>query len=279
MRRRTTGWLESPDVQPILSRLGVTGSLRRELEALLAEAPPDASSELLRDLIVERNVAGKASKAQRLQVWWRLKLRYVLDPAVAEYRAFRVALDATANQEERGLLDLLMFARTDRLFREATQQCISPWLYGPEVTVDPDEVHTAIRSIAEAHGQKWSSTTLLRSRGHLLSSLKDFGVLRGRASKRTTRPRPGVQVALFAARLARLEGLTDRQLLEARWFKLLGLDRAQVADLLYTAARAGALRFRMQADVVELDLPPLEAASTDHTFRCIHPEVPHAAAR
>jgi oligopeptide/dipeptide ABC transporter ATP-binding protein len=26
------------------------------------------------------------------------------------------------------------------------------------------------------------------------------------------------------------------------------------------------------------ELPPLEAASTEHTFRCIHPEVPHAAA-
>src|SRR5439155_5402492 len=172
-----TSVLEPPDAQPVLSRLGVTGSLRRELEALLEVAPPAAPPEVLRCLIVERNVAGKASKAQRIQVWWRLKLRYVLEPEVAEYRAFRAGLDATANPEERGLLQLLMFARTDRLFREATSTCISPKLGGPEVIINASEVDEAIQSIAVAHGQRWSPTTLLRSRGHLLSSLKDFGLL------------------------------------------------------------------------------------------------------
>ena len=35
------------------------------------------------------------------------------------------------------------------------------------------------------------------------------------------------------------------------------LDRARSVDLLYAARRDGALDFRMQADVVEIDLPPL----------------------
>ena len=54
--------------------------------------------------------------------------------------------------------------------------------------------------------------------------------------------------------------VADRQLLDARWFWLLGLDRSHVVDLLAAARRDGALDFRMQADVVEIDLPPLEAA-------------------
>jgi hypothetical protein len=33
-----------------------------------------------------------------------------------------------------------------------------------------------------------------------------------------------------------------------------------VVDLLFAAGRSGALRFRMQADVVELDLPSIEGA-------------------
>lgn len=99
---------------------------------------------------------------------------------------------------------------------------------------------------------------MLATAQHVLSSSKDFGVLGGSAHKRTVRPRPGAPVAAFAVRLARLEGLTDRQALESRWFRLLGLDRGRVVDLLYAARREGALDFRIQADVVEIDLPPLE---------------------
>ena len=82
-----------------------------------------------------------------------------------------------------------------------------------------------------------------------------LGVIAGSLTRRTARLRPGVQTTLFAARLARLEGLTDRQALDATWFRLLGLRQEQFIDLLYAAARSGVLRFRTQADIVELSLP------------------------
>jgi hypothetical protein len=191
-------------------------------------------------------------------VWWRLKLRYVLDPAIPEYRAFLAGMEPTTNPNDPGLLCLLMFSRTDRLFRDVTLDAISPLLAHPDTLVDVDVVDKAIRAHAEASGHHWSPTTLLRSRGHLLSTLKDFGVLRGSLTKRTVKPEPSTSVALFGTRLARLEGLSDRQLIDARWFKLLGLHSDQVIDLFYNAARTGALSFRIQADVVELSLPPLE---------------------
>ena len=77
-------------------------------------------------------------------------------------------------------------------------------------------------------------------------------------TRRTLRPRVGPQVTLFAARLGRLDGLTDRQVLDGSSFQLLGLDRHHAVDLLYAAARSGVLSFRLQADVAELDLPPLD---------------------
>src|SRR5205814_7682602 len=126
-----------------------------------------------RRLIVEDNVTGKSSHAQRVQVWWRLKLRYVLDPRFVEFRAFRAAMASSVIATERGLLCLLMFARTDRLFREATLQCVSPRLASdwPEA-IDHEEVERTISRIAESVGHQWNPTTLGRSRGHLLSSLK-----------------------------------------------------------------------------------------------------------
>lgn len=250
--------LEPPDAQPITVRLAGAGSLRRELEALLAAAPLSTSTEEYRELVLRQNVAGKGSAAARLWAWKRLKLRYALDPAIVEHRAFRAAMQAAAAAHERGLLCFLMFARTDRLFREVTLECVSPHLAREGTVIEPEATEAAIRGRAEARGLCWSASTLDRAHKHLLAALKDFGLIRGSRLRRTVRPRPGEQTTLFAARLGRCEGLTDRQVLESRWFRLLGLGREQVVDLLYGANRAGILGFRMQADVVELGLPPLE---------------------
>jgi hypothetical protein len=250
--------LEPPDDQPITARLAGAGSLRRELEALLAMAPPNASPDDYRWLLTNENVASKRSATARLWAWKRLKLRYALDPSLVEHRAFLAGMRGSIDPKERGLLCFLMFARTDRLFREVTLTCVSPHLVREGTVIEPAAIETAIKERAEARDLAWSMSTTDSIRNNLISSLKDFGLLQGSHLRRTIRPRPGEQTTLFAARLCRSEGLTDRQTLDARWFRLLGLDRNQVADLLYAAHRAGILGFRMQADVVELDVPPLE---------------------
>ena len=248
-----------PHAQPITARLAGAGSLRRELEALLAAAPPGASPVLFRDLLLNANAAGKASAAARMWAWKRLKLRYVLDPAVPEFRAFVGSMQETTSPSERGLLCFLMFARTDRLLREVTLECVSPALSREGTVIQPDGIQASILDHARASSLRWSAITIRRAASHLLAALKDFGVLQGSATKRTVRPQPGPMVVTFAARLARLQGLTDRQTLEAQWFRLLGLTVEQVVNLFYAATRSGTLEFRMQADVVEISLPQVPA--------------------
>lgn len=256
----TVGALEPPDRQPVTARLAGAGSLRTELEALLAAAPPLASPEQYHDLLLKANVAGKGSATGRMWAWKRLKLRYALDPAIAEHRAFTAVMRSASDPRERGLLCFLMFARTDRLFREVTLECVSPHLAREGAIIEAGSILSAVRQHAEREGLAWSANTLDRAHKHLLAALKDFGLLRGSRTRRVVPPRPGEQVTRFAAQLGRLESLTDRQVLEARWFRLLGLGRDEAVDLLYAAARRGALGFRMQADVVELALPQAEAA-------------------
>jgi hypothetical protein len=238
-------------------RLAGAGSLRRELEALLTAAPPDATPEIYHDLLLRENVAGKGSATARMWAWKRLKLRYALDPGLIEHRAFLTGMSSTGDHHERGLLCFLLFARTDRLFREVTLECVSSHLAREGTVIEPSTIEAAIRKLAEASDLRWSESTLDRAHKHLLAALKDFGLIQGSRTRRTLRPRPANQMTLFAARLGRFEGLSDRQLLDSRWFRLFGLTRDQVADLLFAAHRAGVLRFRTQADVVELDLPPL----------------------
>ena len=253
-----SGSLQHPGEQPYLARLAGAASLRRELEDLLAAASPMASTSSLRDLALKGNAIGKKSASAVRLAWERLKVRYVLDPQVPEYRAFLAAMDMSGVYEDRGLACFLMLARTDRLFREVTEECVSPLLRKEGLVIEPTQVYAAIRARVDMSGLAWSASTLASVRGHLLAALKDVGVLKGSRRKITRIPRISPAIALFAMHIGRLEGLTDRQLIDSVWFRLLGLDRERVIEILYSAARAGVLGFRMQADVVEITLPSLQ---------------------
>lgn len=248
--------IESPDDQPISPRLTGVGSLRPELESVLANVPAGASADEYRRAILESNAAGKNSATARLWAWRRLKLRYALDrPETEEFEAFRTAM-RDPSPAGRGLSCALMFARLDRLFREVTLARVSPMLGSAGTVVDPVALRTEIEARMTRANLGWGDGTLVAVTSHLLSAWKDFGLVTGSKVRRTAMVQPTHPTTVFAATLGRLEGLTDRQILGSRWFALLGLTESDVATLMYDAARAGALGFRSQADVVELDLRP-----------------------
>jgi len=245
--------------QPLTARLAAAGSRLQELLALLRAFETGATSSELRELVMTKNVTGKRSAVSREKVWRQLRARYVLEPSVPEFQALVQGIHA-GDLAEKGVLACLMFARTDRLFREVTSTVVSPKLTSDNAQVHPVSVEACVQDLVQHCGASWSPGTIRTVQQHILSSLKDFGLIRGSRTRRTVRPRVGPQVTLFASRLARLEGLTDRQILDAPWFRLLGLDYHQTVEVLYAAARSGVLTFRLQADVAELSLPELEAA-------------------
>jgi hypothetical protein len=256
--------LPLPDSQPITARLAAAGSRRRELEAVLAEGGPAATRADYGDLILERNVVGKSSAVSRLKVLKQLRERYLLDPTVTEFVAFRAAIEEEHGSAERGLLCFLMMARCDRLFREAALLALSRDATaqlrrngGSGANLDLEAFAAAFRAYLQRHDLAWSQETKEHALRHVLSSLKDFGVLLGSAKKSLTYRVPGPSSAAFAARLSELEGLTGRQTLSSQWFALLGSDAAGAAELLRSAQREGLVSFREQADVVELKLPPV----------------------
>ncbi len=255
MAERAVSALPLPDEQPYLPRLSGAGSLRRELEAVFGQSGPETTLEDYRQLILERNAAGKRSASMRKWTWKRLKVRYLLDSRIPEFRAFRAAMDAASDPAERGLVAFLMMARTDRLFREVVEATISAHLTEPNTEIEPQAVLDAVVELGARSARPWSPSVVEGIAVHVLSACKDYGLLVGGARKRTVTPRPGPTTASFAVWLARLEGLGDRRALESRWFALLGLDLGGVLELMHRAARIGALRFRFQADVAEISLP------------------------
>jgi hypothetical protein len=252
--------LPHPDDQPYLPRVSGAGSLRKELEAVMDVAPMQTSLDGYRKLIMESNAARKRSASMRRWTWWRLKVRYLLDPRLDEFRAFGCAFHSTIDPAERGLLALLLMARSDRLFREVITEQVSSNLGRSGTIIDELELHSAVERIVKRTNAGWSPSVVDGLTSHILSSAKDYGLLQGKRMKRTVEINPGPASVLFAIRLSRLEGLSDRRTLESRWFRLMGLELGRVLDLMHRAARQGALRFRFQADLAEIVLPELHEA-------------------
>lgn len=239
--------------QAVTARLAAAGSRRGEIERLLACTPADAPLASYQERIIRENVAGKVSEVSRIKLFRQLRERYVLEFALPEFRAFRWAFDVAGSANDRGLICLLMMARADSLFRELSRRVISS--HAEASVVSPTFVESELESLLRKAGVTWSADTIQHVRQHVLSSLKDFGVLEGSRTKVRKSVRPGPVVAAFAAYLADLEGNTPRQTLSSVWFKLLGMDEDRAAESLRNAHRAGLLAFRLQADVVELKLP------------------------
>ena len=101
---------------------------------------------------------------------------------------------------------------------------------------------------------KWSEETTAAVAQKYCASIRDFGLANGIVRKLTVRPALYSSPVRLLVRALRLVGMPPFALVQAPVFRLLGVDTTEVVDALSELSRIGALHFRMQGDVVELDL-------------------------
>lgn len=163
------------------------------------------------------------------------------------------------SESDRGLLCYLLFAASNRLFREASLHCVVPALIRAGTDVPALSVQACIEEMLRRERIVWSSETVTKIAQNLLTALRDYGLLRGGTKKVTVAFLPGPTVTWYAATLAMLEDYTAHQVPASFWFQLLACDLQRADALLRSASNAGVLGYRAQADVVELTLRPLKA--------------------
>jgi hypothetical protein len=134
------------------------------------------------------------------------------------------------------------------------------WLFG-YLWRAPAELRTEdVRCFIERAGQthpeveSWTEHTRAAVAKKYLASIRDFGLARGQVKKVTVCPALyGAPVRLLI-RALQLVGVRPLEIIQAPVFRLLALDERTVIDVLGELNRLGELRFRMQGDVIELDL-------------------------
>lgn len=239
-----------------VSRLSARSALYTELRLLLSGLEESLTAPEYRKLIVQENRLSRPSTSAREKLWTELKGRYLLSNEKPLFRAFWREWRSCCAEQERGLTAYTLFALNDRIVTDLGTEWLYPYLRQAPAEVRVEDILSFIdRSIAE-HPEVggWSYETRARVARHYMASIRDFGLTRGKIVKTTVRPALyGAPVRLMI-RALQLAGLDQFGLLHARLFRLLAIDEGEVVGVLGELNRAGDLRFRMQGDVVELDV-------------------------
>ena len=241
---------------PYSSRLSARSALYADLHVLLDTTREPLSSTAYRSLVVDDNCVARKSVAARGKIWEELKKRYILDIGHPLFAAFLQEWRRCRSEPERGLTAYMLLALHDRLVADLGTQ----WLF-PLLRRAPAELRTAdvLGFLDRAAGKRaevaaWSDHTRTAVAQKYAASVRDFGLARGTVRKVTVRPALyGAPVRLLV-RALRLVGVRPLELVRAPIFRLLALEAHEVIEALGELNRRDALRFRMQGDVVELDI-------------------------
>lgn len=242
--------------EPYSSRLSARSALHTELRLLLDDRKRALASDDYRSLVVEENCLARGSVSARKKLWKELHARYRLDAADPLFAAFWHEWRRSDSEPERSLTAYALFALNDRLVTDIGTEWLFPLLRRAPADLRVGDVR-AFLARARQHPEvgKWSEETTAAVAQKYCSSIRDFGLAKGTVRKVTVRPALYGSPVRLLVRALRLVGTPPLALVQAPIFRLLGVDTTEVVDVLGELNRMGALRFRMQGDVVELDLP------------------------
>jgi hypothetical protein len=242
---------------PYFSRLSARSALYTEFRLLLEAQGSALSSAEYRKRVIEDKCLARSSASARRKLWEELHSRYRLDAGDPLFMAFWNEWKRSGSETERSLTAYVLLAMNDRLVADLGTDWLFSLLRRAPATIRVDDVRMFLTRSAERHPEvlNWSEQTTRAVVQKYCASIRDFGLASGTINKKTVRPALyGAPVRLLVSAL-RLVGTPLMNLVQAPAFRLLGIDTSEVIDALGELNRQGALHFRIQGDVVEIELP------------------------
>ena len=238
------------------ARLSARSALYADLHVLLDTKCEPPSAAAYRSLVIDDNCIARKSAAARRKIWKELKSRYILDTGHPLFAAFLQEWRRCRSEPERGLTAYMLLALHDRLVADLGTRWLFPLLRRAPAELRVADVLGFLDRAAKKRAEvaAWSDHTRTAVAQKYAASVRDFGLARGTVRKVTVRPALyGAPVRLLV-RALRLVGVRPLELVRAPIFRLLALEAHEVIEALGELNRLDAVRFRMQGDVVELDI-------------------------
>jgi Putative inner membrane protein (DUF1819) len=239
----------------LIARLSARSALYTDFQVLLHSRPQAMTFAEYRRAVLEENALARGSEAARKKVFQELKGRYILDAEHPLFTAFWQQWVRCGSDHERALTAYVLLALNDKTVAVVSMEWLFPHLRRAPSDLRIRDLEAFLQQLGQtAHPEvaRWSPITLTRVAQHYLASIRDFGLATGTIRKIAHRPAlygSPVRLLLRALEILRVPPL---QVVRHESFKILGIAPDEVIDALSQLNRQGDIRFRMQANVVEL---------------------------
>lgn len=245
------------DRPPLSSRLTMAGALLHETYQLFQAFSQFTDLGLIREAIIDKNLLHKTSYNRRRIVWIALHHRY-LKPA-PQWVGNALAQAATYGNQSPEFLSLgyLYFALRDQVTFQFITNVIWPtWQHGSTRLTHRDAMRF-IRALADKdpNANAWSEATKKRLASSLLASLRDFGLLKGTATKTIQRPPVALETAYHLLCILWAEGKSGREIINAPDWQLFLWTETDVVQALSQLDQQGRVQFEKSGQTVMLQLP------------------------
>lgn len=248
-----------PALDPVAkyySRLSARSALYTDLGLLLDGTPEPKKSSDYHALIIRKNKLARTSTSARKKIWKELKSRYLLDQNHPLFAAFWIEWIRCESEPERGQTAYILFALNDRLVADLGMKWLFSHIRRAPSEIRVQDVLNFIDRSKDEHPEvsKWSEETVKSVARHYMASIRDFGLAKGKVRKFTVRPALYASPIRLLITALQLSGVKPLYQIRSDIFRLAGLKGVEIIEALGELNRKGALRFKMQGDVVELDL-------------------------
>ena len=238
----------------LLARLSSRSALASDFQLLMGRAPGTSRGDFRR-AVLEENCLARSSTSARAKLYGELNGRYLLDDQHPLFAAFLAEWRLLQDDQDRMQLVYVLFTLNDRTVAVTSCEWLFPHLRRSASELRVGDLESFYRSLGKhEHPEvsEWTVKTLTRVAQHYLASVRDFSFATGGTKKVAVRPSPrpaSVRLILCALRLT---GVSPFETVNHSIFKILGIAPGEVVDVLSDLNRQGSLKFRMQADVIEL---------------------------
>lgn len=172
------------------------------------------------------------------------------------FRDFLEEWRRCSSDQERALTAYCLLALNDCLVADLGINYLFPRIRKAPTEVRRDDILAYLKASEAKHPElkEWTRNTTIAVVQKYAASIRDFGLAKGVYKKQTVRPSLYASPVRLIIRALRVSRNGDLKIIRSPWFRLVGLDTQEVVDALSELSRQGKLGFRMQADIVELDL-------------------------
>jgi len=215
-----------------------------------------AVSEMVRRDLADGTILGKYAYSTRLALWKIFRTRYlnISDPWVRS-ELVSISQFGPESPEFISLLYLYFILRDRLAFEFVTDLVWKKWL-AHDLTIGSEDCSRFFMRLSQKNESLPKVTA--ESKGKLIrntvSTLQDFGLVTGTKHRVISRPPVVPRTALHLVRLLTLEGLSGKEIVEAKDWRIFLWDQQDVSRMLARLSQEKWIRYEKSGQIVILEI-------------------------